>query len=109
MEYNSDYDVRLATLGAMGGDTSIKYDSVFSIDLEILKLVEQGGGGGVSPEEIQEIKDEILQMKGDIADAAADGEESKNALNGLHFWSGTKAQYDAITTKQDDTIYFIDE
>ena len=46
MEYNSDYEVRLATLGALGGDTTKKYDSVYSIDLEILKLTEQGGGGG---------------------------------------------------------------
>lgn len=45
MEYNSDYEVRLATLGALGGDTIKKYDSVYSIDLEILKLTEQGGGG----------------------------------------------------------------
>lgn len=46
MEYNSDFEVRLATLGALGGDTTKKYDSVYSIDLEILKAIEQGGGGG---------------------------------------------------------------
>lgn len=44
--YNSDYEIRLATLAALGGDTSITYDSVYSIDLEILRLTEQGGGGG---------------------------------------------------------------
>ena len=46
MEYNSDYEVRLATLGALGGDTTKKYDSVYSIDLAILEAIEQGGGGG---------------------------------------------------------------
>lgn len=45
MAYDSDYEVRLATLGAMGGDVTKKYDSVYSIDLEILRLTEQGGGG----------------------------------------------------------------
>lgn len=25
----------------------------------------------------------------------------------LQFWSGTQAQYDAIATKDDDTIYFV--
>ena len=46
MNYNSDYDVRLKTLESLGGDVTRKYDSVYSIDLEILRLMEQGGGGG---------------------------------------------------------------
>lgn len=46
MQYDSDYQVRLATLGAMGGNTGATYDSVYDIDLEILRLTEQGGGGG---------------------------------------------------------------
>ena len=46
MEYNSDYSVRLATLGALGGDTAKTYDSVYDIDLAILDAIEQGGGGG---------------------------------------------------------------
>ena len=44
--YDSDYSVRLATLGAMGGDTTKCYDSVYEIDLEILKIIEEGGIGG---------------------------------------------------------------
>lgn len=46
MQYDSDYEVRLATLGAMGGNTGVTYDSVYEIDLEILRLTELGGGGG---------------------------------------------------------------
>ena len=46
MNYNSDYDIRLKTLESLGGDVTRKYDSVYSIDLEILRLMEQGGGGG---------------------------------------------------------------
>ena len=45
---NSDYDVRLATLEAMGGDTTKNYASVYDIDLEILRLTEQGGGGNIT-------------------------------------------------------------
>ena len=48
LTYNSDYDVRLATLGEMGGDITKKYDSVYSIDLEILKIIQEGGMGGAS-------------------------------------------------------------
>lgn len=44
---NSDYDVRLATLEAMGGDASKNYPSVYDVDLAILEAVEQGGGGGI--------------------------------------------------------------
>ena len=44
--YDSDYSVRLATLGAMGGDTTKCYDSTYEIDLEILKIIEEGGIGG---------------------------------------------------------------
>ena len=44
--YDSDYSVRLATLGAIGGDTTKCYDSVYEIDLAILDIIEHGGGGG---------------------------------------------------------------
>lgn len=46
MNYNSDYDIRLKMLESLGGDVTRKYDSVYSIDLEILRLTEAGGGGG---------------------------------------------------------------
>ena len=46
MQYDSDYDVRLATLGALGGDTTRYFDSLYAIDIAILEAIEQGGGGG---------------------------------------------------------------
>ena len=42
--YDSDYQVRLATLEALGGDVTKEYNSVYEIDLEILRLTEEGGG-----------------------------------------------------------------
>lgn len=46
MNFDSDYSVRLATLGALGGDTTKCYDSVYEIDLAILDIIQHGGGGG---------------------------------------------------------------
>lgn len=46
MKYDSDYSIRLKMVEQMGGDVTKKYDSVYSIDLEILRLMENGGGGG---------------------------------------------------------------
>ena len=48
MKYDSDYSIRLKMVEQMGGDVTKKYDSVYSIDLEILRLMEEGGGGGNS-------------------------------------------------------------
>lgn len=31
------------------------YRSIYEIDLDILKAVEQGGGGGLTPEQVREI------------------------------------------------------
>lgn len=42
----SDYQVRKATLGALGGDTTKDYKSVYEVDLAILEATEQGAGGG---------------------------------------------------------------
>lgn len=43
---DSDYSIRLKMVENLGGDVTKKYDSVYSIDLEILRLMEEGGGGG---------------------------------------------------------------
>ena len=43
---DSDYSIRLKMVENLGGDVTKKYDSVYSIDLEILRLMENGGGGG---------------------------------------------------------------
>lgn len=45
---DSDYSIRLKMVENLGGDVTKKYDSVYSIDLEILRLMEEGGGGGGS-------------------------------------------------------------
>lgn len=43
--YDSDYEVRLAELQALGGDVTKKFDSVYEIDLAILSRIQ---GGAIS-------------------------------------------------------------
>ena len=69
---NSDYNVRLATLEAMGGDTTKHYDSVYEIDLAILKIIEEGGlGGDVTKayvDQQDEAVKELLDYENDLLD-----------------------------------------
>lgn len=44
IKYDSDYEVRLATLKKLGGDVDKHYDSVYDVDLAILEKT--GGEGG---------------------------------------------------------------
>ena len=69
-KHDSDYEIRLATLGAMGGDTTKEYDSVYEIDLEILKLTEEGGSGKAietvdALPEASENKDKLFRLSSD--------------------------------------------
>lgn len=40
--FDSDYEIRLAQLGVLGGDITKHYDSVYAIDLAILELMQNG-------------------------------------------------------------------
>lgn len=58
LKYDSDFTVRYATYQALGGTDPIRnFDSVYSIDLEILRLTEQGGSG-LTPEQVRTIVEE---------------------------------------------------
>jgi len=46
MEYKSNFDIKLAQIAALGGNSSMPYDSEYSENLEILRLLNQGGHGG---------------------------------------------------------------
>ena len=91
---NSDYNVRLATLEAMGGDTTKHYDSVYEIDLAILKIIEEGGIGGVTQEYVDQ-QDEAV----------------KGWVNTYYakIVTLTQAEYDALTTKDPKTFYIISD
>ena len=91
---NSDYNVRLATLEAMGGDTTKHYDSVYEIDLAILKIIEEGGLGGVTQEYV------------DQQDEAVKGWVNTYYAKVVTL---TQAEYDALTTKDQKTLYIISD
>lgn len=126
MEYNSDYEIRLATLAKLGGDTTKQYDSVYSIDLAILALTGEGGGGSnidddtpsttstYSSAKIENIK---LNLDGDIANAQAEAEEARYAVTELEnsviksveirqILIVTQSEYNALV-KREDTLYLV--
>ena len=105
------------------------YDSIYSISLEILKLIEQGGGSGsgLTEEQVRSIIEAYnyitmadvegrnyttmadVEGKGytTMADVEAKGYITSAALP--KEWYGTQAEFDAITVKDENTTYFIYE
>ena len=43
--YSTDFEVRKAILDALGGDSSI-CSNIYEVDLQILKIFQEGGGAG---------------------------------------------------------------
>ena len=94
------------------------YDSIYSISLEILKLIEQGGGSGsgLTEEQVRNIIEAynyitMADVEGrnytTMADVEAKGYITSAALP--KEWYGTQAEFDAITVKDENTTYFIYE
>ena len=99
-EYTDDLIVKLNAAIPLN-NVSISYDSAMSqgdTHAYIATLEQE-----VKVETLSEVitnyytKTKIDNMVGDI----------NNALNGLSFWKGTQAEYDAIETKDDNTVYFV--
>ena len=82
------------------------YDSIYSISLEILRLIEQGGvGGGLTEEQVRSIIEAYNYIT--MADV-----ESKGYITSADLpkeWYGTQAEFDAIAVKDENTTYFIYE
>ena len=93
------------------------YDSIYSISLEILRLIEQGGvGSGLTEEQVRNIIEAYNYIT--MADVEAKGYttmadvESKGYVTSAELpkeWYGTQAEYDAIAEKDVNTTYFIYE
>lgn len=83
------------------------YDSIYSISLEILKLIEQGGGSGsgLTEEQVRNIIEAYNYIT--MADVEAKGYITSDALP--KEWYGTQAEFDAISVKDENTTYFIYE
>ena len=82
------------------------YDSIYSISLEILRLIEQGGiGSGLTEEQVRNIIEAYNYIT--MADV-----ESKGYVTSAELpkeWYGTQAEFDAIADKDVNTTYFIYE
>lgn len=93
------------------------YDSIYSISLEILKLIEQGGSGsGLTEEQVRNIIEAynyitMADVEGRNYTTMADV-ESKGYITSAALpkeWYGTQAEFDAIAVKDENTTYFIYE
>lgn len=134
--YNSEMDIQLGILNKIGGDATKDFDSPYAVQLAILDKIEGGGGGGVpeapkdgslygrkdgdwekiEQQDIEEIIDDaqITTEKTwssnkivSYVDNATDDKVASSTVDTI--WSGTQAQYDAIATKSDSTLYVIKE
>ena len=115
------------------------YDSIYSISLEILKLIEQGGSGsGLTEEQVRNIIEAYnyitmadvegrnyttmadVESQGYTTMAEVEGKgyttmtevESKGYITSAALpkeWYGTQAEFDAIAVKDENTTYFIYE
>ena len=93
------------------------YDSIYSISLEILRLIEQGGiGSGLTEEQVRNIIEAYNYIT--MADVEAKGYttmadvESKGYITSAALpkeWYGTQEEFDAIAEKDVNTTYFIYE
>ena len=115
------------------------YDSVYSISLEILKLIEAGSGGsGLTEEQVRNIIEAynyitmadvesknyttMAEVEGKgyttMAEVESMGYTTMSAVESMGYitsaalpkeWYGTQAEFDAITDKDANTTYFIYE
>lgn len=82
------------------------YDSIYSISLEILKLIEQGGSGsGLTEEQVRNIIEAYNYIT--MADVESKGYITSSDLP--KEWYGTQEEFDAIAVKDENTTYFIYE
>ena len=93
------------------------YDSIYSISLEILRLIEQGGSvSGLTEEQVRNIIEAynyitMADVEGRNYTTMADV-ESKGYITSAALpkeWYGTQAEFDAIAEKDVNTTYFIYE
>ena len=93
------------------------YDSIYSISLEILRLIEQGGSGsGLTEEQVRNIIEAynyitMADVEGRNYTTMADV-EAKGYITSAELpkeWYGTQAEFDAIAEKDVNTTYFIYE
>ena len=98
----NDFEVRKETLRALGGNPD-GLANIYEVDLEILKLI-GSGEQGIPDAPI----DGVQYARQDGAWVESEPIKVKTTSNNtLQFWSGTQQEYDAIVTKDANTLYVI--
>ena len=140
----NDFEVRKETLRALGGDPT-GLANIYEVDKEILRLTQQGGGGGgegipdapidgvqyarqngewtpvesgldwntikqkLAEDGVEAIKfimgnEQVILTASELKTLLNQTVQSDTVTN---IWSGTQAEYDAIATKDANTLYVI--
>lgn len=79
MQYNTDFEVRKATLRKLGGDPT-GLQTIYEVDLAILDKI-GGGGGGLTPEQVSEIVREVAYEKVDDIKITGEDDNPRIEIN----------------------------
>ena len=125
--FTSDYEIRMATLAKLGGDTGQTFDSTYSIDLAILEATGSGGTGSYSAGDGIEIEnDEIsvdtsviqpkltagegIEISGDTISCTVSGGTGGDAIEDVDVLPDPEENKDKIVRlSTDGKLYYVDE
>lgn len=132
LKFDSVYAIKKAQIKALGGDDTLPYDSVYSAEIELLRLLEEGGGGGLKPEIVDTLPEvgeegkiyfvpnpeatekdnykEFIWVNDAwecVGNADVDLTEYALKTELPKQWFGTQAQYDALSVIDASTTYYI--
>ena len=112
----NDFEVRKETLRALGGNPD-GLANIYEVDKEILKILSEGGGGidwDTIKQKLAEDGVESIKFTMGNEQVILTASELKTLLNQTvqsdtvtTIWSGTQSEYDAIATKDANTLYVI--
>lgn len=113
--YASVYDVKLDQIKALGGiGDKNKYDSVYQEELEMLRLLEEGGGGGgegVTPAQVRAIVEEYNYTTMADVEAKKYMTQKKLSLNGdasaIVDEEGNTLTYEQVKALVDNKALFV--
>lgn len=97
-------------LGYTPLSNSTKYGSSLSYSSNVLQLLDQDGndlGSSVTIQSSPDIDNKSITTNSDDELQTVAVIDQNNTSNGIKTWTGTKAQYDAIVTKDANTLYNI--
>lgn len=113
LEYDSVYSIKKAQIKALGGDPTLPYDSVYEAEIELLRLLEEGGGGGegTTPAQVRAIVEAYNYTTMADVEAKKYMQQKKLTLNGdataIIDEEGNTLTYDEVKTFVDNKGLFV--